>query len=153
MNSILQIYFLLNLIFLTRLITIIKKLWRTILIHITIPYLYIHLGTYYNRIGRKEEADSIFNFIYENYKNETIVNAAAIQLKKPLINLNYDPADELYVNAEKKLLEKKYSESVKKFYGIFIDYPKSPLAPKALYAGGWILENELRLLDSAASVL
>ncbi len=108
------------------------------------------LGTYYNSIGRIQEADSIFNFIYENYKTETIVNAAALQLKKPLINLNYDPADELYVNAEKIMLEKKYSESVKKFYGIFINYPKSPLAPKALYAGGWILENELRLLDSAA---
>jgi len=28
------------------------------------------IGTYYNGIGRKEEADSIFNFIYDNYKNE-----------------------------------------------------------------------------------
>ena len=108
------------------------------------------IGTYYNGIGRKEEADSIFYFIYDNYKNENIVNAAAIQLKKPLINLTYDPADELYVDAEKILLEKKYSESVNKFYGIFRDYPKSSLAPKALYAGGWILENELKLLDSAA---
>lgn len=108
------------------------------------------LGTYYNGVGRKEEADSIFNFIYDNYKNETIVNAAAVLLKKPLINLTYDPADELYVDAEKVLLEKKYSESVNKFYGIFRDYPKSPFAPKALYAGGWILENELKLLDSAA---
>ncbi|HAB51725.1 MAG TPA: hypothetical protein DCE80_06080, partial [Ignavibacteriales bacterium] len=108
------------------------------------------IGTYYNGIGRKEEGDSIFYFIYDNYKNENIVNAAAIQLKKPLINLTYDPADELYVDAEKILLEKKYSESVNKFYGIFRDYPKSSLAPKALYAGGWILENELKLLDSAA---
>ena len=108
------------------------------------------LGTYYNGVGRKEEADSIFNFIYENYKNENIVNAAALQLKKPLINLSYDPADELYIDAEKILLEKKYGESVNKFYSIFQNYPKSPFAPKALYAGGWILENELKLLDSAA---
>ncbi len=108
------------------------------------------LGTYYNSTGRIEEADSIFNFIYENFKTESIVNAAALQLKKPLINLNYDPADEIYFNAEKEMLEKKYGESVRKFYGIFLNYPKSPLAPKALYAGGWILENELRLLDSAA---
>ena len=108
------------------------------------------LGTYYNGVGRKEEADSIFNFIYDNYKNENIVNAAAVQLKKPLINLTYDPADELYGDAEKILLEKKYSESVNKFYNIFREYPKSPFAPKALYAGGWILENELKLLDSAA---
>jgi TolA-binding protein len=108
------------------------------------------LGAFYNGVGRKDEADSIFNFIYENYKNEAIANAAAVQLKKPLINLTYDPADDLYVDAEKVLLEKKYDESVFKFYNIFRDYPKSPLAPKALYAGGWILENELKLLDSAA---
>jgi len=114
------------------------------------PLSLYSLGTYYNGVGRKEEADSIFNLIYENYKNENIVNAAAVQLKKPLINLSYDPAEELYNDAEKKLFEKKYRESVKKFYSIFKDYSSSPLAPKALYAGGWILENELRLLDSAA---
>ncbi len=108
------------------------------------------LGAYYNSVGRQEEADSIFNFIYENYRTENIVNAAALQLKKPLINLNYDPADELYIEAEKKLIEKRYDESVNKFYNIFTTHPKSPIAPKALYAGGWILENELKLLDSAA---
>ena len=108
------------------------------------------LGTYYSSIGKIEKADSIFNFIYENYKTEPIVNAAALQLKKTLINLNYDPADELYSNAEKEYLSKKYDESVRRFYSIFMEYPKSPLAPKALYAGGWILENELKLFDSAA---
>jgi TolA-binding protein len=108
------------------------------------------LATYYNGVGRKEEADSIFNFIYENYKNDGIVNAAALQLKKPLITFDYDPADELYVDAEKKYLDKNFNESVNKFYNIFQNYPKSPLAPKALYAGGWILENELKLFDSAA---
>ena len=108
------------------------------------------LGTYYSSIGKIEKADSIFNFIYENYKTEPIVNAAALQLKRTLINLNYDPADELYSNAEKEYLSKKYDESVRRFYSIFMEYPKSPLAPKALYAGGWILENELKLFDSAA---
>jgi TolA-binding protein len=108
------------------------------------------LATYYNIVDRKTEADSIFNLLYDNYKTENIANAAAIQLKKPLINLSYDPADELYLDAEEKLIEKNYSESVTKFYSIFQNYPKSPLAPKALYAGGWILENDLKLYDSAA---
>lgn len=109
------------------------------------------LGTYYGSIGRKAEADSILNYIYDNYKTESVVNAAALQLKRPMINLTFDPADEIYTEAENMLLEKKYSESIKGFYGIFQNYPKSPLAPKALLAGGWILENELRLLDSAAA--
>ncbi len=108
------------------------------------------LGTLYISAGREEEADSLFDFIYNNFKNENIVNAAAVQLKRPLINLTYDPADDIYSDAEKRLQEKKYSESINKLYSIFLDYPKSPLAPKALYAGGWILENELKLLDSAA---
>ena len=108
------------------------------------------LATYYKSIQRDEEADSIFNYIYENYRTESIANAAAFQLKKPLINLNYDPADDLYVEAEKKLLERNFSESVKKFYEIFLTHPQSPVAAKALYAGGWVLENELKLLDSAA---
>lgn len=107
-------------------------------------------AAYYNSLGQKEEADSILNFIYDNYKTESIVNAAAIQLKKPLVNLAYDPADELYSAAEKTMLDQKYSESIAKFYNIFELYPQSSLAPKALYASGWILENELKLLDSAA---
>jgi outer membrane protein assembly factor BamD (BamD/ComL family) len=109
------------------------------------------LGTYYGSVGRKAEADSILNYIYDNYKTESVVNAAALQLKRPLINLTFDPADELYTEAENKLLEKKYSESINGFYSIFQNYPKSPLAPKALLAGGWVLENELKLLDSAAA--
>ena len=115
---------------------------------------YLHslysLAAYYKSIERNEEADSIFNYIYENYPTESLANAAAFQLNKPLINLNYDPADELYVEAEKKLLERNFSESVKKFYEIFLTHPQSPVAAKALYAGGWVLENELKLLDSAA---
>src|SRR3990172_12281500 len=35
---------------------------------------------------------------------------------------------------------------------LYKDFPQSLLAPKALYASGWILENELSLYDSAAIV-
>lgn len=108
------------------------------------------VGTYYNSVGRREEADSTFNYIYENYKSDKIVNAVASFIKKPFINLNYDPANDLYLAAESKLLDKKYNESVIEFYNIFVTHPQSSLAPKALYAGGWILENELKLFDSAA---
>lgn len=108
------------------------------------------IGTYYNSVGKQFEADSIFNYIYDNFKTESIVNAAANQLKKPIINLNYDPSDELYLEAETTLEEKNFNTSIDKFYDIFIKYPRSPNAPKALYAGGWILENELKLFDSAA---
>ncbi|MCH6574816.1 MAG: tetratricopeptide repeat protein [Bacteroidetes bacterium] len=41
------------------------------------------LGSYYLTIDDKERADSLFNIIYENYRNECIVNAAANKLDKP----------------------------------------------------------------------
>ena len=108
------------------------------------------LGSYYQTVNENEKADSLFNLVYNNYKNESVVNAAANKLNKPLIDLNYDPAVELYDNAERKLANKKYEESLHDFYNIYKDYPRSSLAPKALYATGWILENSLGMPDSAA---
>ena len=108
------------------------------------------LGSYYLNVNQKDKADSLFNLIYENYKNESIVNAAANMLNKPLIDLEFDPAKEIYVDAEQELLSENYESSLSMFYNIFVAYPKSSVAPKALYTSGWILENELNLNDSAA---
>ncbi len=109
------------------------------------------MGSYYETINANSKADSLYSIIYDNYKNESIVNAAANKLNKPLINFDYDPAVELYANAEKKLNNENYRESLTEFYNIYKSYPQSSLAPKALYASGWILENQLDLPDSAAS--
>lgn len=110
------------------------------------------LGSYYEFIGEEKKADSLFNYIYSNFQAEQIVNAAASKLDKPLIDLEYDPAKELYLDAEKELLSENYNLSANKFYEIYTEYPSSPFAPQALYASGWILENELLLLDSAAVI-
>ena len=110
------------------------------------------IGSYYLTIDEKEKADSLFRIIYENYKDKNIVNAAANKLNLPLIDLNYDPAKEIYASAEGYMLETDYSRSIDKFWSIYKEYPKSPLAPKALYASAFILEDNLFLLDSAASV-
>ncbi len=109
------------------------------------------LGSYYLTENQNDKADSLFNVIYDNYKNESIVNAAADKLNKPLIDLNYDPAENLYKEAEKEMMDSSYDSSINKFYNLYKTYPNSNLAPKALYAGGWILENELDLPDSSAS--
>ncbi len=110
------------------------------------------MGSYYLTIDEKEKADSLFRIIYEDYKDKNIVNAAADKLNLPLIDLNYDPAIEIYASAENYMLETNYSKSIDKFWSIYKEYPKSPLAPKALYASAFILEDNLFLLDSAASV-
>ncbi len=108
------------------------------------------LGSYYLTVNQDTTADSLFNIIYENYKTESIVNAAANKLNKPLIDLEYDPAKDLYADAEKEMLNKNYDSSINKFYQLYKEYPQSKLAAKALYASGWILENDLSLYDSAA---
>jgi TolA-binding protein len=110
------------------------------------------LGTYYQTLNLNDKADSLFNIVYDNYKNESIVNAAADKLKKPLINISYDPAEERYLKAENILNNEKYNDALTELKNIYSDFPRSSYAPKAMYAQGWILENKLMLLDSAAVV-
>lgn len=110
------------------------------------------LGSYYLTQNQNQTADSLFNIIYNNYQTESIVNAAADKLNKPLIDFNYDPARDLYKVAEKEFLDSNYQNSMVKFENIYKSHPSSPFAPKALYASGWIMENQLGLLDSAAAL-
>lgn len=110
------------------------------------------LGSYYLTQNDSLKADSLFNIIYTEYPEQGIVNAAANKLGKPLKNLNFDPAEDIYASAEKDMLDDKYDSSLVKLKFIYKDYPASPLAPKALYASGWILENKLDKLDSAAAL-
>ncbi|MDP2365447.1 MAG: tetratricopeptide repeat protein [Ignavibacteria bacterium] len=110
------------------------------------------LGSYYLTINDKPKADSLFDIIYVDYKDRAIVNAAANKLNKPLIDLKFDPAKDLYASAEELMLEGNYNQSLTKFYNIYLEHPKSLIAPQALYTTGWILENDLFLSDSAASV-
>jgi tetratricopeptide (TPR) repeat protein len=101
------------------------------------------LGSYYLTIDNQESADSLFNIIYDNYKNESIVNAAAVKLDKPLIDLDYDPALEQYTQAEKLIFAHDYSSALFELNKIPKDFPQSAVAPKAIFASGWIEENEL----------
>jgi TolA-binding protein len=110
------------------------------------------MGSYYLTINEKQKADSLFKIIYDNYKDKSIVNAAANKLELPLIDFNYDPAKDSYASAEDLMLSGDYKKSISQFLGIYNKYPKSTLAPQALYASGYILENDLFLLDSAAVV-
>lgn len=116
------------------------------------PNILYALGSYYLTVDNKEKADSLFKIIYDNYKDRNIVNAAANKLNLPLIDLSFDPAKDQYASAEDLMLNGNYEKSINNFFSIYKEYPKSPYAPKALYTTGWILENDLSLSDSAASV-
>ena len=102
-------------------------------------------------MDNKQRADSLFNVIYNNYQDESIVNAAAEKLNKPFIDLNYDPAEEKYNYAENIMNNEDYQDAINQFYAIYKTYPESSFAPQSLYTSGWILENKLSLPDSASS--
>lgn len=107
------------------------------------------MGSYYLTVNNKESADSLFTIIYDNYKNESIVNAAAIKLDKPLIDLNYDPALEKYTQAENSIFAGEYFQALYELKKIPQEFPKSAIAPKAIFASGWIEENELNNPEAA----
>lgn len=116
------------------------------------PEALYSLGTYYYAINDSVKGDSIYNHIYDTYKTLQIVNAVASQLNKPLIDLNFDPARDVYTRAESLLTSNDYGKSFKHFYEIHKAYPNSEYAPKSLFTSGWILEEKLTLKDSAAVV-
>jgi tetratricopeptide (TPR) repeat protein len=109
------------------------------------------LGNYYMAVNDTLKADSIFNVVYDKYKDEDIVNAAAIKLNKPLLNMEYDPAKALYLKAESLMTNSNYDSSITNMYKIYLTHPKSPFAAKALFAIGWMLENK-NMNDSAAVI-
>ena len=110
------------------------------------------MGAYYLTENDSIKADSLFNIVYNQHKDESIVNAAADKLHKPFIDLHYDPAKQLYINSERELFAQKYDSSLTGFYDLYKNNHASPYAPKALYAYGWILENKLNMNDSAAVI-
>lgn len=113
------------------------------------PRILFVLGNYYLAVNDTNRADSLFKYIYDNYKNDRLVNPVATILNKPLINFDTDKAKDLYTRAEAELNKKNYYSSITQFKDIYSNYPKSISAPKALYAEGWIFENVLNKPDSA----
>ena len=110
------------------------------------------VANYYAIINDSLKADSIYNAVYDNFKDDRAVNIAAAQLKKPLIDFDADPAKKQYADAENILLSLEYAKAASDFYSIFKNYPKSVYAAKSLMAAGYVLEDKLRLGDSAAVV-
>ena len=110
------------------------------------------LANLYLTQGDSVKADSVFNYIYDNYKDDQIVNAVAGILNKPQINFEYDPAKEIYTQAETEINKQNYNSSIANLTAIYKKYPDSKSAPKALYTQGWVFENVLNRPDSAVII-
>jgi tetratricopeptide (TPR) repeat protein len=110
------------------------------------------LGTYYLTQNDSLKADSLFNYVYDNFKENKIVNAAAEKLGKDLIQLEVDPAQKLFASSEQLYDSSKYDLAIESYFTLASEFPESPYAAKSLYSIGFILENDLQMKDSAAVV-
>jgi hypothetical protein len=70
-------------------------------------------------------------------------------LDKPFIDFNYDPAMEQYTKAENLIFEGDYGSALYELNKIPEEYPQSNIAPKAIFAAGWVEENELKNPEAA----
>lgn len=116
------------------------------------------LGTYYETHDDSVKADSIFQYIYNNFEKDPLRNAAAQKLglvkkeeSKVVSTKEEDPAEKFYVEAEKLYYDKKYEAAIDSFKNIYKRFPQSSFAPKSVYYSGLIYEKDLKMYDSAAS--
>lgn len=110
------------------------------------------LASYYESVGEKEKADSLYRFLYDNFVDSEISKIVAKRLKLlPRVSKKEMP-DLEYREAEELVRQKKYKEAIEKLYQIYQKYDKTDYAPKSLLMIGYIYENKLSLNDSAYSV-
>jgi predicted negative regulator of RcsB-dependent stress response/outer membrane protein assembly factor BamD (BamD/ComL family) len=107
------------------------------------------LGSYYLTLDNKENADSLFKYVYDNYTSDPIAKAAATRLGMSIEEINSDPALEKYYYAEELLDKKEYYDAIEELNSIYKTFPESQYSSKALYSIGWIYENKLSDYEGA----
>jgi len=110
------------------------------------------LGSFYSFVNDSTKADSLFKLVYDNYKSDPVAVDAARRLGHKETIAASDSTEIMYVEAENTYMTGNYKDAISEFFKIANKYPKSPMAPKSLYAIGWLLENKLNMPDSAYSV-
>ncbi len=103
------------------------------------------LGLNAEKQNKKDEADSLYLFIYRNYPKTQIANAAAKKLGINEYIIDKDSAAYYYEN----VLNDDSYKKIEAYKKIVKNYPKSIYAVKSLISVGWIYENELNKKDSA----
>ena len=116
------------------------------------PNVVYALGSYYLSVDDSLHADSVFQFIYNEYQGLPVADQAARRLGILEFDVETDSSAQFYIEAEKNLTEENYPEAIQNFYALADKFPESVLAPKALYSVGWVWENKLGHLDSAAII-
>ena len=110
---------------------------------------YYNLAMYYYATADTARGDSLLKIIYEDYPFSQFAEAAAIKLGLVKHEAKNDPAEKVYLKAEKYLDEENYDSSMVVLRRIPSEFPESQFVPKAIYTLGWIFENVYDIPDSA----
>lgn len=105
------------------------------------PKVMYTLATLYKNQGREAESKQEYEKIISNYPASLFANEARKVLGMNVIEIELDPADSLYKEAEQKFESKDYTAAMNMFNNIKSKYPDSKLMPKIYYSLGWLNEN------------
>jgi len=109
------------------------------------------LATLYKNSNNTKEANDIFNQIIIDNPNSIFANESRKILGLPLIEIDSDPAESLFKEAEQNLLAENYGKAIELLRDIPANHPESPYLPRSIYTLGWIYEYALNDKDSAMS--
>lgn len=97
-------------------------------------------------------SDSLYRLIIERHPESVFAAEARRLLGLPPLEKTVDPAEESYARAVRLLQDGKAKPALDTLNRILKRHPESPAAVRALYAAGWLYENETQGLDSAAAL-
>lgn len=116
-----------------------------------VPRALFTLAQIYSRdsVSTNPTADSLYRNLIAGYPESDFSAEARRILKLPPHQKKGDEAEGLYIRAEKLMLAGSAETAVDSFKTVVQRYPSSSYSSRALYATGWLYENQLNIPDSA----
>lgn len=103
-----------------------------------------------NSIRDSSRADSCYKILVKRHPDSPYARGVLKRLKLERIASQEDSAAQIFDSAEKMLFtDKNPDRSVREYLSIWKRFPKTEIAPKALYSAGWVYENALNFPDQA----
>lgn len=103
-----------------------------------------------NQFQDTTQSDSVYKTLIEQYPGTPYAKRARQWLGLPAVNVAVDSVGQHFQEAEQRLFAMKDPQGAYTIYeSIFLDFPDSRWAPKALYGMGWISENSMGEQDEA----
>jgi len=96
-------------------------------------------------------ADSLYREIIQRFPTSPFADEARRLLGLPPLQKSDDPAELTYSNGVTLMQAGEHLAAIDTFKAVVSRYPSSPVASRALYAAGWIYENNTANPDSAAA--